>query len=84
MAITLGLGVTYHDTSVETSGKSPTRAIFGYGFSGAGNVSMTNLVNNYGGVATDTAGIGTIRSSLAGAGYGGDKAIFGYGNASTV
>ena len=30
-------------------------------------------------VATDTTGVGTTRYFLAAAGYGGDKAIFGYG-----
>ena len=40
---------------------------------------MTNLVSNTGVVASDTAGVGTARYQLAGAGYGGDKAIFGYG-----
>jgi hypothetical protein len=40
---------------------------------------MTNLVSNTGVVATDTAGVGTARNSLAAAGYGSDKAIFGYG-----
>jgi hypothetical protein len=40
---------------------------------------MTNLVSNTGVVATDTTGVGTARSSLAAAGYGTDKAIFGYG-----
>jgi hypothetical protein len=79
MAITLGLGVTYHDTSVETSAKSPVRAIFGYGVVSMTNYSITNLVNNYGGVSTDTTGVGTQRWALAAAGYGGDKAIFGYG-----
>ena len=57
------------------------KAIFGYGISNAGiRYSMTNLVSNTGVVSTDTAGVGTVRSSLAAAGYGGDKAIFGYGN----
>ena len=42
-------------------------------------VSMTNKVSNEGVVATDTAGVGTARFYLAAAGYGGDKAIFGYG-----
>ena len=32
-------------------------------------------------VATDTTGVGTARYSLAAAGYGTDKAIFGYGYA---
>jgi len=40
---------------------------------------MTNLVSNTGVVATDTTGVGSIRYRLAAAGYGGDKAIFGYG-----
>ena len=50
------------------------KAIFGYGTS-----NVTNLVSNTGVVATDTAGVGTSRYGLAAAGYGGDKAIFGYG-----
>jgi hypothetical protein len=40
---------------------------------------MTNLVSNTGTVATDTTGVGTARHALAAAGYGSDKAIFGYG-----
>jgi hypothetical protein len=40
---------------------------------------MTNLVSNTGVVATDTTGVGTARYTPAAAGYGGDKAIFGYG-----
>ena len=40
---------------------------------------MTNLVSNTGVVATDTTGVGTARAALAAAGYGPDKAIFGYG-----
>jgi len=58
------------------------KAIFGYGYDGAG-VSITNLVSNTGVVATDTTGVGTARYSLAAAGYGSDKAIFGYGYTST-
>ena len=54
-------------------------SIFGYGFSGS-YTSITNLVSNTGVVATDTTGVGTVRYSLAAAGYGGDKAIFGYGS----
>jgi hypothetical protein len=40
---------------------------------------MTNKVSNTGVVATDTTGVGTPRNQLAAAGYGTDKAIFGYG-----
>jgi len=59
------------------------KAIFGFGNSGFGPetfYSLTNLVNNLGVVATDTTGVGTARANLAAAGYGGDKAIFGFGN----
>jgi hypothetical protein len=56
------------------------KAIFGYGNDNvSGFVSTTNLVSNTGVVATDTTGVGTARANLAAAGYGGDKAIFGYG-----
>jgi hypothetical protein len=54
-------------------------SIFGYGFSGS-YTSITNRVSSTGVVATDTTGVGTVRYSLAAAGYGGDKAIFGYGS----
>jgi len=67
-------------------------AAVGYGSSGqamvaygttngaaGGITSITNLVSNTGVVATDTSGVGTARSGLAAAGYGSDKAIFGYG-----
>jgi hypothetical protein len=55
------------------------KAIFGYGYNGSSNVSITNLVSNTGVVANDTTGVGTARQALAAAGYGADKAIFGYG-----
>lgn len=75
-------GVQYPNGSIRTSGKWATRAIFGYGISNLSiRVNLTNLVNNYGGVDTDRTGVGTARSELAAAGYGGDKAIFGFGRA---
>ena len=58
------------------------KVIFGYGNNGATNYSITNLVSNTGVVATDTAGVGTARNGPAAAGYGTDKAIFGYGRTS--
>jgi hypothetical protein len=61
-----------------------TKAIFGYGYNGSINLSITNLVSNTGVVATDTTGVGTARRALAAAGYGTDKAIFGYGFTSGV
>jgi len=45
------------------------KAIFGYGYNGSANVSMTNLVSNTGVVSTDTTGVGTARSGVAAAGY---------------
>jgi hypothetical protein len=41
---------------------------------------MTNKVSNAGVVITDTTGVGSARYILAAAGYGTDKAIFGYGS----
>ena len=45
---------------------------------------MTNLVSNTGVVATDTTGVGTARFDMVSAGYGSDKAIFGYGYTSVA
>jgi hypothetical protein len=56
------------------------RAIFGYGQTTGGRVSMTNLLTTTGVVGNDVTGVGTARAQHAAAGYGGDKAIFGYGN----
>jgi hypothetical protein len=61
------------------AGYGTDKAIFGFGESTGGEISITNLVSNTGVVATDTTGVGTVRASLAAAGYGTDKAIFGYG-----
>jgi hypothetical protein len=68
--------------SITTDVTPPSyKAIFGYGLNSSGVVvSMTNLVSNTGVVASDTTGVGTSRNKLAAAGYGTDKAIFGYGS----
>ena len=55
------------------------KGAFAYGYAG-GVVSLKNLVNSSGVVATDTTGVGSARQYLAGATYGGDKGIFAYGN----
>jgi hypothetical protein len=54
------------------------KAIFGFGQApgGTGVTSITNKVSNTGVVANDTTGVGTARSNVAAAGFGGDKAIF--------
>ena len=43
-------------------------------------VSTSNLVSNTGVVAANVTGVGTGREGAAACGYGGDKAIFGFGN----
>ena len=57
------------------------KAIFGYGYNANSGTeySLTNIVTNTGVVGTNVTGVGTARSRLAAAGYGGDKAIFGFG-----
>ena len=70
------------DASAYEPTQPPTQqAIFGFGHTGS-LTAITNLVNSSGVVATDTTGVGTVRKSLAAAGYGGDKAIFGFGEVS--
>ena len=56
------------------------KAIFGYGYTGSGALSMSNLVNSSGVVAADVSGVGTARNQTAAAGFGGDKGIFGFGD----
>mgnify|MGYP003665709877 CR=1 FL=1 len=79
---TTGVGSARGDLAA--AGYGGDKAIFGYGLKpGSGNnvkVSITNLVSNTGVVASDTTGVGSARFRLAAAGYGGDKAIFGYGD----
>ena len=58
-------------------------AIFGFGqtdTSGDSKTGITNLVNTSGVVASDVSAVGTARQGLAAAGYGTDKAIFGFGH----
>ena len=85
------VGVVANDTTgvgtarenLAAAGYGTDKAIFGYGQGFASsyfNASMTNLVSNVGVVANDTTGVGTARENLAAAGYGTDKAIFGYGD----
>ena len=60
------------------------KAIVGYGTTGSGVSSMTNLVSSSGVVASDVTGVGTDRMKLGAASYGYDKALFAYGYASAV
>ena len=54
------------------------KGIFAYGYA-SGALSMSNLVNSSGVIASDVDGVGTARYDTAAAGYGTDKAIFAYG-----
>jgi hypothetical protein len=81
-------GVGLIRMQLAAAGYGGDKAIFGYGYDGRDgfnvNLSITSLVSNTGVVANDTAGVGTARYQPAAAGYGTDKAIFGYGYASGV
>jgi hypothetical protein len=77
---TTGVGTTRGYLAASSYGGD--KAIFGFGYIGAGtNTAITNLVSNTGVVASDTAGVGTARASPAAARYSTDKAIFGFGAA---
>ena len=54
------------------------KAIFGFGYTNT-STNITNLMSSLGVVASDTTGVGTARTQLAASGFGGDKAIFGFG-----
>ena len=61
------------------------KAMFGFGRNplqspGSLMTSIINLVSNTGVVASNTPSVGTARSRLSAAGYGGDKAIFTFGD----
>jgi hypothetical protein len=59
------------------------KGIFAFGKTySSGFTAVSNLINSSGVVASDVSAVGTARDSLAGASYGGDKGIIGYGEAS--
>jgi hypothetical protein len=77
-------GVGTARSSPAAAGYGGDKAIFGYGNVPANPLAtaffnITNLVSNTGVVASNTPGVGTARGQIAAAGYGNDKAIFGYG-----
>jgi len=81
---TPGVGVTRRELAAAGYGGMNDKAIFAFGRQRiAPATSYTNrssLVSNTGVFAADTPGVGTVRADLAAAGYGGDKAIFGFGS----
>ena len=75
-------GVGTAGMALAAAGYGGDKAIFGFRFiTGNGTSNVSNLVSNTGVVATDTANASgvTARGTLAAAGFGGDKAIFGFG-----
>ena len=69
------------DDAVAITDFVPTiqRGIFAFGNTGS-KVNTRNLVGTNGVVASDATGAGTARNNLAAATYGGDKAIFAFGD----
>mgnify|MGYP003647133267 FL=1 len=68
-------------TAFEPVAPPTQKGIFAYGNNGSSPyfVSMSNLVNSSGVIATDVTGVGTARYFLASSSYGGDKALFAFG-----
>jgi hypothetical protein len=77
-------GVGTARTQIAAAGYGGDKALFGFGLTSPApssiRTSVVNLVSNTGVVSGDTPTVATARAWLAAAGYGGDKAIFGYGN----
>jgi len=65
----------YPGDAAETAVARTQKAIFSFG-----DQQITNLVSSSGVVATDVTGVGYSRYRMAACSYGGDKAIFGFGN----
>ena len=68
------VGVGYARWNLAAAGYGTDKAIFGFGYSTTSDggdlaITITNLVSNTGVVATDTAGVGTVRADLAAAGF---------------
>ena len=63
---------------------SAGQAVIAFGGRGgdANTDNVSNLVSNVGVVASDTSGVGTARIFIGAVSYGGDKGLFGYGEAS--
>ena len=71
-------------TDVPVYRTASQKAIFAFGSSSGGNLNVSNLVNSSGAIGSDVTGVGTARGTLAAVNYGGDKAIFGFGNTGSV
>jgi len=49
----------------------------------SGETVIVNLVSSTGAFVSETSAVGTARSGLAAASYGGDRAVFGYGSSNS-
>jgi len=78
-----GVGTARSGLATTTFGTTG-QALFAYGEigGGSGRTNISNKVNNSGVIASDTTGVGTSRSSLAGNAYGVGLGIFAYGTIS--
>ena len=81
---TTGVGTVRGTLAAASYGED--KAIFGFGFDDVSYsfiyYTLTNLVSNTGVVASDTSTVSGVtgRQGLSAASFGGDKAIFGFGN----
>ena len=79
-----GYQVLGFGSGVSSAGFLPTQlGIFAFGEQAGGPINVSNLVNASGVIASNTTGVGQARSKNSGAGYGGDKGIFGFGDPSS-
>ena len=76
-----GVGTARHDFGAAGFGSSG-QGIFAFGYSNTAgsNQNISNIVSNTGVIASDQSGVGTARSGLTAAAFGGDKCIFGFGS----
>jgi len=56
------------------------KGIFGFGNANGSNTGVTNLVSSSGVVASDVSAVGTARSNIGASTFGGDRAIFAFGD----
>ena len=75
------------DDAVADVGTPPPtqKGIFAQGYAGGANrLNMSNLVTSSGVIGNDVTGVGTVRMNAGAASYGGDKAIFAFGDSGSA
>lgn len=79
---TPGVGTARANVTGVGYGGQGQRGIFGFGFvitPFTGSVAISNLVSDTGVIASDVNFVSTTRAGVAATGYGGDRALFVYG-----